>query len=122
MENTSRKRHRRSAEERLADLEAKRQQMEARLREQMAKLEEQKRRLQENPKLKRERDAQRRMLVDRISRLASGWEATQILAAVAEIYEKVDGNEAKMQELHKRGEALMQELKPRRGRRPRNSI
>ncbi len=122
MEKTKQKRHRRTAEERLADLEAKRQQMEARMREQMSKIEEQKRRLQENPKLKRERDAQRRMLVDRISRLANGWEATQILAAVAEVYEKADGNEAKMSALHARGEELMRELKPRRGRRPRNSI
>ncbi|MCE5387627.1 MAG: hypothetical protein K0041_03490 [Acidithiobacillus sp.] len=122
METTTRKRHRRTAEERLADLEAKRQQLEARMNEQLRKFEEQKRRLQENPKLKRERDAQRRMLVDRISRLANGWEPTQILAAVAEVYERVGQNEAQLQALHQRGEALMQELKPRRGRRPRNSM
>ncbi len=121
MENTGRKRHRRTAEERLADLEAKRQQMEARMREQLAKIETQKRMLQENPKLRRERDAQRRALLDRISRLASGWEATQILAAVAEVHERVGDSPAQLEALNQRGEALMQELKPKRGRKPRGS-
>jgi len=119
METTVKKRHRRTAEERLADLEAKRQQMEMRLREQLAKIEAQKRSLQENPRLRREREAQRRALMDRIQRLVPEWEPAQILAAVAEVRDHSGGNVAQLEALKQRGEQLMQELKPKRGRKPR---
>ncbi|MGK9449756.1 hypothetical protein ACSSZE_00590 [Acidithiobacillus caldus] len=122
MEPTVKKRHRRTAEERLADLEAKRQQTEMRLREQLAKIEAQKRSLQENPRLRREREAQRRALLDRITRLVPEWEPTQILAAVAEVRDHSGGNEAQLQALKERGEQLMQELKPKRGRKPRAAL
>ncbi|AEK59265.1 MULTISPECIES: hypothetical protein [Acidithiobacillus] len=122
METTVKKRHRRTAEERLADLEAKRQQTEMRLREQLAKIEAQKRSLQENPRLRREREAQRRALLDRITRLVPEWEPTQILAAVAEVRDHSGGNEAQLQALKERGEQLMQELKPKRGRKPRAAL
>ncbi len=122
METTVKKRHRRTAEERLADLEAKRQQTEMRLREQLAKIEAQKRSLQENPRLRREREAQRRALLDRITRLVPEWEPTQILAAVAEVRDHSGGNAAQLQALKERGEQLMQELKPKRGRKPRAAL
>ena len=46
----------------------------------------------------------------------------QILAAVAEVRDRVGGNDHLLGELNHRGDALMQELKPRRGRRPRSAI
>lgn len=122
MEAQVKKRHRRSAEERLADLEEKQRQTEMRLREQLAKIEQQKRTLQENPRARRERETQRRSLMDRISRLVPEWEPAQILAAVAEVRDRVGDNQHQLGELGARGNALMQELKPRRGRRPRSAI
>ncbi|MGC9215075.1 hypothetical protein [Acidithiobacillus sp.] len=122
MEAQVKKRHRRSSEERLADLEEKQRQTEMRLCEQLAKIEQQKRSLQENPRARREREAQRRSLMDRISRLVPDWEPAQILAAVAEVRDRVGGNDHLLGELNHRGDALMQELKPRRGRRPRSAI
>ncbi|MEY2334859.1 hypothetical protein GL267_013220 [Acidithiobacillus ferrianus] len=122
MEAQVKKRHRRSAEERLADLEEKQRQTEMRLREQLAKIEQQKRTLQENPRARRERETQRRSLMDRISRLVPEWEPAQILAAVAEVRDRVGDNHHQLGELGARGNALMQELKPRRGRRPRSAI
>ncbi|PKY11964.1 hypothetical protein B1757_01015 [Acidithiobacillus marinus] len=122
MEAQTKKRHRRSAEERLADLEEKQRQTEMRLREQLAKIEQQKKSLQENPRAKREREAQRRSLMDRISRLVPDWEPTQILAAIAEVRDRVGDNQSALQELESHGNALMQELKPRRGRRPRTAL
>ncbi|MBE7566129.1 hypothetical protein HF670_00790 [Acidithiobacillus thiooxidans] len=122
MESQTKKRHRRSAEERLADLEEKQRQTELRLREQLAKIEQQKKSLQENPRAKREREAQRRSLMDRISRLVPDWEPTQILAAIAEVRDRVGDNHHALQELDSHGNALMQELKPRRGRRPRSAL
>ncbi|BBF64939.1 MULTISPECIES: hypothetical protein [Acidithiobacillus] len=122
MEAQVKKRHRRSSEERLADLEEKQRQTEMRLREQLAKIEQQKRSLQENPRARREREAQRRSLMDRISRLVPDWEPAQILAAVAEVRDRVGSNDHLLGELNHRGDALMQELKPRRGRRPRSAI
>jgi chromosome segregation ATPase len=122
MEAQTKKRHRRSAEERLADLEEKQRQTEMRLREQLAKIEQQKKSLQENPRAKREREAQRRSLMDRISRLVPDWEPTQIIAAVAEVRNRVGDNSHALKELESQGDALMQELKPRRGRRPRSAI
>ncbi|MBE7561891.1 hypothetical protein H7F10_02725 [Acidithiobacillus sp. HP-6] len=122
MESQTKKRHRRSAEERLADLEEKQRQTELRLREQLAKIEQQKKSLQENPRAKREREAQRRSLMERISRLVPDWEPTQILAAIAEVRDRVGDNHHALQELDSHGNALMQELKPRRGRRPRSAL
>ncbi len=122
MESQTKKRHRRSAEERLADLEEKQRQTELRLREQLAKIEQQKKSLQENPRAKREREALRRSLMDRISRLVPDWEPTQIIAAIAEVRDRVGENSHALQELETRGNALMQELKPRRGRRPRSAL
>ncbi|MFA7495198.1 MAG: hypothetical protein AB7C98_04350 [Acidithiobacillus sp.] len=122
MEAQTKKRHRRSAEERLADLEEKQRQTEMRLREQLAKIEQQKKSLQENPRAKREREAQRRSLMDRISRLVPDWEPAQIVAAVAEVRNRVGDNSHALKELESQGDALMQELKPRRGRRPRSAI
>ncbi|MBU2737369.1 hypothetical protein [Acidithiobacillus concretivorus] len=122
MESQTKKRHRRSAEERLADLEEKQRQTELRLREQLAKIEQQKKSLQENPRAKREREAQRRSLMDRVSRLVPDWEPTQILAAIAEVRDRVGDNHHALQELESHGNALMQELKPRRGRRPRSAL
>ncbi|WP_414040299.1 hypothetical protein ACJU26_14470 [Acidithiobacillus sp. M4-SHS-6] len=122
MESQTKKRHRRSAEERLADLEEKQRQTEMRLREQLAKIEQQKKSLQENPRVKREREAQRRSLMDRISRLVPDWEPAQILAAIAEVRDRVGDSRPALQELESHGNALMQELKPRRGRRPRSAI
>lgn len=122
MESQTKKRHRRSAEERLADLEEKQRQTEMRLREQLAKIEQQKKSLQENPRAKREREAQRRSLMDRVSRLVPDWEPAQILAAIAEVRDRVGDNHHALQELESHGNALMQELKPRRGRRPRSAL
>ncbi|MBU2784660.1 MAG: hypothetical protein ACYC45_04745 [Acidithiobacillus ferriphilus] len=122
MEAQAKKRHRRTSEERLADLEEKQRQTEMRLREQLAKFEQQKRSLQENPRARREREAQRRSLMDRISRLVPDWEPAQILAAVAEVRGRVGDDSHLLGELDDRGNALMQELKPRRGRRPRSAI
>ena len=57
-----------------------------------------------------------------MSRLVPDWEPAQILAAVAEVRGRVGDDSHLLGELDDRGNALMQELKPRRGRRPRSAI
>ena len=119
---TMKKRRRRSAEERLLELEEKQRQTETKLREQLAKLEQQKRSLQESPRIRREREMQKRALMERISRMVPEWEATQILAAIAEVRDRVGEHGDLLGELAQRGETLMEAFKPRRGRRPRATL
>jgi len=102
------KRRRRTAEERLADLEAKRQQMEAKLREQLAKIDEQRKAQMENQK-RFERAVQK---------IAPDLDHRHFIAIIADAVESGFDTDA----MADRGESLLQEHgKARRGRRPRSA-
>ena len=113
------RRRRRSPEERLRDLEEKQRLVEAKLRDQLARIEKAKRTLQESPRARKEREAEQRVLMDRISRLVPDWEPKQVLAAVARVRQESESRPDLMGELAFQGGELMQSLRPRRGRRPR---
>jgi len=109
------KRIRRTAEERLADLERKKQELLARQQEQLAKLEEQKRRLTQTPALRKERLEKQKRLYRALALLAPQWDERQVIAAV----EKCLSEDAEA--LASRGAELLAEHgKTRRGRKPKN--
>ena len=116
---TERKRHRRTAEERLADLEAKRQQTEARLREQLAKIDEQKRRLAQSPAVRKTQMENQKRFERALQKLAPDLDHRHFIAIIADA---VDGG-FNADALAEKGEALLAEHgKARRGRRPRSAV
>ncbi|WP_312283475.1 hypothetical protein [Candidatus Igneacidithiobacillus taiwanensis] len=109
------KRIRRTAEERLAELDRKKQEILARQQEQLAKLEEQKRRLTQTPALRKERLEKQKRLYRALAILAPQWDERQVIAAV----EKCLSEDAEA--LASRGDQLLAEHgKARRGRKPKN--
>ncbi len=112
------KRRRRTAEERLADLEAKRQQMEAKLREQLAKIDEQKRRLAQSPAVRKAQMENQRRFERAVQKLAPDLDHRHFIAIIADAVESGFDTDA----MADRGESLLQEHgKARRGRRPRSA-
>ena len=119
MTEATKKRHRRSAEERLADLEAKRQQMEAKLREQLAKIDAEKRRLVQSPAVRKAQMENQKRFERAVQRLAPDLDHRHFIAIIADAAERGVDADA----LAEKGEALLTEHgKARRGRRPRSGI
>lgn len=110
------KRVRRTAEQRLADLEQKRLEILEKQRAALAKIEEAQRRLTEN-RGNRKEILERQKRFERAAKvLAPEWDHRHFIAAA----EVVLAQEANAEELLARGEALLEEHgKARRGRRPR---
>ncbi len=109
------KRMRRTAEERLAELERKKQEILARQQEQLARIEQQKRRLTQTPALRKERIENQKRLSRALAQLAPHWDERQVIAAVEKCLS--EDTEA----LATRGTALLAEHgKARRGRKPKN--
>ena len=112
------KRRRRTAEERLADLEAKRQQMEAKLREQLAKIDEEKRRLAKSPALRKAQMENQKRFERAVQKIAPDLDHRHFIAIIADAVESGFDTDA----MADRGESLLQEYgKARRGRRPRSA-
>ncbi|AIA55639.1 hypothetical protein [Acidithiobacillus caldus] len=112
------KRRRRTAEERLADLEAKRQQMEAKLREQLAKIDEEKRRLAGSPSLRKAQMENQKRFERAVQEIAPDLDHRHFIAIIADAVESGFDTDA----MADRGESLLQEHgKARRGRRPRSA-
>ena len=106
---------RRSAEQRLADLEKKQLEIMERQKAAIAKIEEQKRRLLQTPSSKKERIEQEKRFARALQALVPEWDMRHVIAAV-ELAIAED-----MERLLDRGEKLLEEHgKARRGRRPRN--
>ncbi len=113
------KRRRRTAEERLADLEVKRQQMEMRMREQLAKIEEQKRRLAQSPALRKAEMENQKRFERAVKVIAPDFDHRHFVAIIAEAVDRGVDADA----LAEKGEALLVEHgKAKRGRRPRSLL
>ncbi len=109
------KRMRRTAEERLADLERKKQEFLVRQEQLLAKLEAQQRRLSQTPALRKERIENQKRLYRALAQLAPHWDERQVIAAVEKCLS--EDTEA----MATRGAALLAEHgKSRRGRKPKN--
>lgn len=110
----TKKRVRRTAEERLADLERKRLEVLEKQKAALAKIEEQQKRLLEKKSTRKEELEQQKRFLRAVQVLAPEWEYAHFLAAVEMAL--AQGNAEKLAE---RGAALLEEHgKPRRGRRP----
>ncbi|MBN6743116.1 hypothetical protein JKG47_22075 [Acidithiobacillus sp. MC6.1] len=115
MAEASRKRIRRSAEQRLADLEKKHMKIMERQRAAIARIEEQKKRLIRTPSAKKDRVEQEKRFARAVNVIASEWDHRHIIAAV----EMALSEDHAAATLAERGEALLEEHgKARRGRRP----
>jgi len=109
----TKKRVRRTAEQRLADLERKKQEILERQQAALAKIEEQKRRLTQNPVLRKEKVENQKRFYRALAVVAPEWEEAQVIAAVEKCLSE------NPEELANRGaELLEQHGKPRRGRKP----
>ncbi|BBF66373.1 hypothetical protein [Acidithiobacillus ferridurans] len=105
---------RRSAEQRLADLEKKQLEIMERQKAAIAKIEEEKKRLLKTPSARKERVEQEKRFARALQALAPEWDMRHVIAAV-ELAIAED-----MERLVDRGEKLLEEHgKARRGRRPR---
>ncbi len=110
------KRIRRSAEERLADLDRKKQEILKRQQAMLAKLEEQKQKLTKNPALRRERLEQQKRYQHAVAAIAPTWDERHVIAAVERsLSEDADTLANRGQEL------LEQHGKSRRGRKPKTA-
>lgn len=113
MEGTTKKRVRRTAEQRLADLEKKHAEIVERQRAAIAKIEEQKKRLMQVPSVRKDKVEQEKRFARAAYALAPEWDQRHYIAAL----ELALAEDAET--LRNRGERLLEEHgKPRRGRRP----
>jgi vacuolar-type H+-ATPase subunit I/STV1 len=113
MEGITKKRVRRTAEQRLADLEKKHAEIMERQRTAIAKIEEQKKRLMQAPSARKDRAEQEKRFARSAYALAPEWDQRHFIAAIEMA---LSYDEATLQA---RGEQLLEEHgKPRRGRRP----
>jgi hypothetical protein len=113
MAEESKKRVRRSAEQRLADLEKKHAEIMERQRAAIARIEEQKKRLMQKPSVRKDQVEQGKRFARAAYALAPEWDHRHFIAAI-ELALAEDS-----ETLQNRGEKLLEEHgKPRRGRRP----
>ena len=113
MEGITKKRVRRTAEQRLADLEKKHAEIMERQRAAIARIEEQKKRLMQGPSVRKDRVEQEKRFARAAYALAPEWDHRHFIAAL-ELALKEDS-----ETLRNRGEQLLEDHgKPRRGRRP----
>ena len=113
MEGTTKKRIRRTAEQRLADLEKKHVEIMERQRAAIAKIEQQKKRLMQAPIVRKDKLEQEKRFARATYALAPEWDQRHFIAAIELALTKV------AETLQARGEQLLEEHgKPRRGRRP----
>lgn len=111
-------RRRRSAEERLADLERKRQEILEKQREMLAKIDEQKKRLANRPALRKALQENQKRFERAARKLAPDWDHRHFIAIIHEAVERGIDADA----MAEKGEALLIEHgKSRRGRRPRSA-
>ena len=117
MEATKLSRRRRTAEERLADLERKRLEVLEKQREMLARIEEQKRRLTNRGAMRKARLEDQKRFENAVQRIAPEWDHRHFIAVIAEAVERgVDADG-----LAEKGAALLLEHgKSRRGRRVRS--
>ncbi|MBU2733852.1 hypothetical protein [Acidithiobacillus ferridurans] len=109
------KRIRRTAEQRLADLENKQAEILERQRAALAKIEEEKKKLMESPSSRKKNLEQEKRFARAASALAPDWDIRHYIAAIEKAL--IDDAEA----LLARGEALLAEHgKGKRGRRTKN--
>jgi len=115
-EETKIRRRRRSAEERLADLERKRQEILAKQREMLSRIEEQKQRLTKSPVLRKAAQENQKRFERAVQRLAPDWDHRHFIAVISDAVERgIDANA-----MAEKGEAILAEHgKARRGRKPR---
>jgi chromosome segregation ATPase len=110
-------RHRRTAEERLEDLERKRQEVLARQREILAKIDAEKQRLTRSPTLRKVEMENQKRFERAVRKLAPDWDHRHFIVLIQEAVERGIDADA----MAEKGEALLAEHgKSRRGRRPRN--
>ena len=114
MEEVTKKRVRRTAEQRLADLEKKHAEIMERQRAAIARIEEQKKRLMQTPSVRKDKLEEEKRFARAAYALAPEWDYRHFIAAL----ELALAEDAET--LQNRGEKLLEEHgKPRRGRRPR---
>ncbi len=112
------RRHRRTAEERLADLERKRLEALEKHKQMLEKIEEEKRRLSNMGSLRKMRVEQQRRFQNAVLQLFPDWDYRHFIAVIADMSEQKPDMEA----LAEKGEALLNAHgKSRRGRRPKAS-
>ena len=110
-------RHRRSAEERLADLERKRQEILAKQREILSRIDEEKRRLTQSPAMRKAAQENQKRFERALRRLAPDWDHRHFIAVIADAVERGIDADAMAQ----KGEDILEEHgKARRGRKPRH--
>ncbi|MCR2831037.1 hypothetical protein NR402_12200 [Acidithiobacillus ferrooxidans] len=115
---TTKKRVRRSAEQRLADLEKKQAEILERQRAALAKIEEARKRLKQSPSTRKETLEQEKRFGRAAQAIAPDWDYRHFIAAI----EKVLADTADAADLSVRGEALLEEHgKAKRGRRPKSA-
>ncbi|MHB1641440.1 MAG: BAR domain-containing protein [Acidithiobacillus sp.] len=113
MEGVTKKRVRRTAEQRLADLEKKHAEIVERHRAAIAKIEEQKKLLMQTPSVRKDRVEQEKRFARAAYAIAPEWDQRHFIAAI-ELALAEDAETLRI-----RGEQLLEEHgKPRRGRRP----
>ncbi|MBU2806353.1 hypothetical protein HF668_14670 [Acidithiobacillus ferridurans] len=113
----TKKRVRRTAEQRLADLEKQQAEILERQRAAIAKIEEEKKKLMQSPSSRKKNLEQEKRFARAASTLAPDWDFRHYIAAI----EKVLADSADAADLSVRGESLLKEHgEARRGRRPKN--
>lgn len=113
MEGTTKKRVRRTAEQRLADLEKKHAEIVERQRAAIARIEEEKKRLKQGPSVRKGNVEQEKRFARAVYVIAPEWDYRHFIAAIKLALAE------DAETLRSRGEDLLEEHgKPRRGRRP----
>ncbi len=113
MEGSTKKRVRRTAEQRLADLEKKHAEVMERQRTALAKIDEAKKRLMQTPSARKDKVEEGKRFARATYMLAPEWDQRHFIAAIELALTK------DAETLQARGEQLLEEHgKPRRGRRP----
>jgi len=117
MEENTKKRRRRSTDERLADLERKQAETKAKLEAQLRALEEQKKRLVSTPATKKASQERQKRFDRAVKAIAPDWDERHLIAAIARATAEFD-----QEVLQAEGQALLEQHgQMRRGRKPRQS-